>query len=173
MYSQLSNLNELTLSLSAIIVYLLYINLGEYMVNWIIWCYLGVILAIIELFAPALFFLNLAIAAFLTSIPAYFGASFAIQTIIFLVLSTLLLFFIRPFLVNKTNNGGSKHSALSEYIGKTAKVIEDVAENVGRISIYDENWEARSIDKSIIPKGTIVKIRSFDNLIMYVEKENI
>ncbi len=141
------------------------------MINWVVWCYLGVILVVIELFAPALFFLNLAIAAFLTAIPAYYGISFAAQTIIFLVLSTLLLFFLRPFLVNKTNNGNSKHGALSEYIGKTAKVLEEVTENSGRIEIYDENWEARTQNGTTIPVGEIVIINSFDNLIMYVEKE--
>ena len=53
--------------------------------------------------------------------------------------------------------------------GKSARVTEDVTDSKGVITIYDERWEARSIDASLIPAGSEVKIVKNDGLIMFVE----
>jgi len=58
----------------------------------------------------------------------------------------------------------------AKYVGKTAKVIEDIDKDKGAISIYDERWQARSIDEGIIETGSIVKIESYESIIMYVRK---
>ena len=56
----------------------------------------------------------------------------------------------------------------SKYIGKVAKVDEEVSLNSGVISIYGERWEARSEDGSVIPQGGEVKIIRNESIIMYV-----
>ena len=57
----------------------------------------------------------------------------------------------------------------SKYIGQTAKVIEEVTSDSGVISIYDERWNARSINNEIIPIGSIVEIVKHESLIMSVK----
>ena len=47
---------------------------------------------------------------------------------------------------------------------------EDVSEFSGVISIYGERWEARSENKTVIPKGSEVRIVRNESIIMYVEK---
>lgn len=142
------------------------------MATWLIWCFFGIILFITEVFTPAMFFLNLAIAAFFAAIPAYFGLSFTVQTFTFFIMSVILLLLLRPILISKQKTKSySENQGMSEYINKPAKVIEEVGEYSGRVAIYDENWDARSIDKMPIAVGEMVKIKYFDNLVMYVEKE--
>lgn len=57
-----------------------------------------------------------------------------------------------------------------KYIGKTAKVTEDITAEKGVITIYGERWEARSESGELIPTGSEVKINKNDSLIMYVTK---
>ena len=55
-------------------------------------------------------------------------------------------------------------------IGKEAKTIQPTDKENGRITIYGEDWIARSVDGNEIPKDTIVKIISYENSIFFVEK---
>ena len=57
-----------------------------------------------------------------------------------------------------------------KYIGKTAKVTEEVTAERGVITIYGERWEARCENGEIISVGAEVKILRNDSLIMYVTK---
>ena len=56
--------------------------------------------------------------------------------------------------------------------GKKAKVIEEVSGNNGAVSIYDERWNARTDDGSVIPAGAEVEITRNDSLILYVKEIN-
>ena len=89
--------------------------------------------------------------------------------LIFVVLSLLLLWFLRPLLVKSKNQKNSNTGMKSKYIGQTAKVIEEVTSDSGVISIYDERWNARSINNEIIPIGSIVEIIKHESLIMSVK----
>ena len=89
--------------------------------------------------------------------------------LIFFVLSFLSFAFLRPVILRK-NTKETETGIESKYIGKIAKVIDDVSEFKGVISIYDERWEARSEDKSVIPAGCEVKIVRNESLVMYVTK---
>ena len=89
--------------------------------------------------------------------------------LIFVVLSLLLLWFLRPLLIKSKNQKNSKTGMESKYIGQTAKVIEEVTSDSGVISIYDERWNARSINNEIIPIGSIVEIVKHESLIMSVK----
>ena len=88
-----------------------------------------------------------------------------------IVYSEYVLFeFLRPLLLRR-NGKGIETGINDKYIGKRAKVIEDVSQDNGVISIYDERWSARTEDGSTIPAGTEVIIVKNDSLIMYVRKQ--
>ena len=141
------------------------------MLAWHIWCACGVILLIMELFTPVLFFLNLALAAFAVAVAAFYGASFLVQTIIFFVLSILLIATIRPLLLAKRSDDNLRQTGIqSKYIGSQAKVIKEVSKTSGRITIYGEEWEARAVYDEVYSVDTLVRIISSENLIMFVEK---
>lgn len=113
-------------------------------------------------------FLNFALAAFITAAISYVYASKFGLVLIFFVLSFLSFAFLRPLLLRR-NSKETETGISGKYIGKSARVSEDVTDSKGVITIYDERWEARSIDASLIPAGSEVKIVKNDGLILFVE----
>jgi len=136
------------------------------MILWHYWIIFGLILFIIEMFTPAMFFLNLAIAAFITALAAWLGLSLSVQVFVFAAISLLLLLFLRPYFLR--HKPKSVAEITDTYVGKQAKTLEPTDEFEGRIKIYDEEWKARSSSK--IDAGKKVKILKSENLIMYVEE---
>ena len=71
------------------------IYLGEiFMELWIIWIIAGVVFFVIEIFTPILFFLNLAIAALITAIAAYFSIPLVWQAILWGILSGVAIYYL-------------------------------------------------------------------------------
>ncbi len=136
-----------------------------------LWIIASLIFAFIELFAPSMFFLHLAVGAFITAVVAYFGANLTVQIVVFIVISLLSLLFIRPIFMKKKEQ---KTTAEEQYLGKTVEVIEDIGidgtSGVGKIKVYDEVWNAKSSNNCAIKVGEFVKITKIDSLTMYVEK---
>lgn len=139
---------------------------------WQILGIVGVVFVIIEILTPVLFFLNLALACFLTAIVAFFVIDWNILLPIFVVASAIFLFFLRPLLLKSRGNGDKKTGVEEKYIGKTAKVLETVSPSGGVVSIYDERWNAKGISPDEIEAGTQVRIVKNEGLILYVEKLN-
>lgn len=140
------------------------------MISWQIWCIAGILLLILEMFTPAVFFINLAFAAFITAIFAQSGASVLAQSFVFSVFSLIFIIFLRPLMVNRIRTRNFLTGINGKYIDHEAKVVKEVTREDGRIALYGEEWNARALDDEVIPVGSIVKIKSNDSLIMYVEK---
>lgn len=130
----------------------------------------GLLFLILEIFTPAMFFLNLAFAAFLTAGVAFFVLNVKLVIFTFVVFSALMLLLLRPILMNLATTKEQKTGIEGKYIGKTAKVISPITKNSGAITIYGERWDARIEAEGEIPEGENVKIVRNDSLVMYVEK---
>lgn len=141
------------------------------MLAWQILSIVGILFIILEVFTPSMFFLNFALAAFLTAIASLYISKVIFLTLIFFILSFLSFVFLRPLILKRTQKE-TETGLNDKYIGKIAKVIEAVSEFSGVITIYGERWEARSIDKTEIPAGAEVKIVKNESIVMYVEKLN-
>lgn len=141
------------------------------MLAWQILSIVGILFIILEVFTPSMFFLNFALAAFLTAVASLYISKVIFLTLIFFILSFLSFIFLRPLILKRTKKE-TETGLNDKYIGKIAKVIEAVSEFSGVITIYGERWEARSIDKTEIPAGAEVKIVKNESIVMYVEKLN-
>lgn len=130
----------------------------------------GVFFVIVEIFTPVMFFLNLALACFVTAVFAVFFIDWNVLVPVFVVFSAVFLLFLRPFLIRTKENGDKKTGVEEKYIGNVAKVIETVTSNSGVVSIYDERWNARSISGEEFPVGSQVKIVKNESLMLFVEK---
>lgn len=139
------------------------------MAHWQILAIAGLIFLIIEIFTPVLFFLNLALACFITAVLAYYIFDWNILVPAFVAFSAMFLLFLRPILI-KSRTNGQKTGVEEKYVGRIAKVTEAVTSTSGTVSIYDERWNARSITGEEIPVGSEVKIIRNDSLMLYVEK---
>ena len=127
----------------------------------------GICFIILELFTPSMFFLNFALATFLTAIASLFISKTLSLVIIFFLLSFLSFIFLRPVLLRR-NSKETETGINDKYIGKSAKAVSDISETSGAVSIYDERWEARSNEP--IKEGEIVKIIKIDGLVLWVNK---
>lgn len=140
------------------------------MVIWEIFAIVGLAFLILEMLLPTMFFLNLAIAGFITAIIGGFITNWITLSVIFVILSLLSIIFLRPILIKNKNTKEQETGVEAKYIGKEVKVIETVTKTSGAITIYDERWDARLIGNEDIPAGSMAKIVKNESLIMYVEK---
>ena len=135
----------------------------------IILCF-GITFLILEMMIPGIFFLNFAIAAFLCAVISVYVKSVIILTVCFCVLSIILMYTLRPFLIKCEKNKKQQTGICAKYVGKKAKAVEKIDKNSGAISIYDERWQARTRDDEIIEAGCDVEIIDYESIIMYVKK---
>ena len=136
---------------------------------WQFLCVVGIAFVILEIFTPSMFFLNFALAAFITAIVSLVTLNHFALVLIFFVFSFISFVFLRPILLRR-NSKDTETGIEGKYIGKVAKVTEEVTKDRGVITIYGERWEARSLGEQSIPAGIDVKIVRNDGLIMFVEK---
>lgn len=140
------------------------------MVLWEIFAISGLAFLILEMVVPSMFFLNLAIAGFVTALIALFVVSWVVLTIIFVVLSVLSILLLRPILIRQKESKEKETGMEGKYIGQIVKVIEPVTKFSGAITIYDERWEARVESDETIPVGSEVRIVKNESLVLTVEK---
>ena len=131
----------------------------------------GIVFILLELFIPSMFFLNFAVAAFITAVVSVFINKIIALALIFFIFSILSFVFLRPLILKKMKKE-TETGINDKYIGKIAKVIEEVSGGGGAVSIYDERWTARTEDGSVILTGTDVEITRNDSLILYVKELN-
>ena len=139
------------------------------MTIWQLLAICGIGFIILEIFTPSMFFLNFALASFITA-----GISFWIKNpytlvILFVIFSFISFIFLRPVLMRKMNKS-TETGINSKYIGKVVKAETDINSDSGMISIYGERWEARSENNIVIPQGSDVKILRNESIIMYVSQ---
>lgn len=130
--------------------------------NWIAF---GLILLILEILAPGIFFIWFALAALVTgSIALLFGTdsglSWQVQSIIFLVLAvTFVLIGRRAFGVKNLPADPLLNQRGQQLIGQRATLTEPIINGRGRIKINDTSWRVKGRD---LPAGTEVIVVAFD-----------
>jgi membrane protein implicated in regulation of membrane protease activity len=131
-----------------------------------------VILIVIELITMGLttiWFAGGALAAALISIP---GTPLALQILIFLIVSGLLLYFTRPVAVKYFNRDRIRTNVES-MIGRQAIVISEInnLEGIGQVNTGGMEWSARSsFHNVVLPVGTVVTVLGVDGVKLIVEE---
>ena len=136
---------------------------------WQLLAVLGIGFIILEIFTPSMFFLNFALASFITAGISVYVKSYYLLAIIFVILSFVSFVFLRP-LIMKRFNKQTETGLEGKYIDQIAKAESEINFSSGVISIYGERWEARSENGSTIPQGSDVKIIRNESIIMYVQE---
>ena len=139
------------------------------MVLWQLLAICGIAFLILEMFTPSMFFLNFALASFITAILSLYTANISVLVISFFVFSFVSFIFLRPIIMKKLSKA-QETGINSKYIDKIAKAECDITATSGVISIYGERWDARSENDTIIPQGSEVKILRNESIIMYVSE---
>lgn len=137
---------------------------------WQIILGIGILFLLIEILAPSVFFLNFALAAFVCAFISCYVSNVIFLILLFCILSIVFIYTLRPIFVKKTQCTSCLTGMEEKYVGKVAKVIEDIDRNKGAITIYDERWQARIDEDGVISAGENIKIVGYESLIMKVEK---
>lgn len=139
---------------------------------WIFWLIVAGIFFVIEMATIGFLVFWLGIGALLAMVTSFITDSILIQSIVFVVTSTILLIFTRP-LVNKFIKVPKelKTNAYS-IIGKKGIVISKInnIDGTGQIKIDGDIWSAKSLDEEDIDKNTEVEIVEIDGVKAVVKK---
>jgi membrane protein implicated in regulation of membrane protease activity len=125
-------------------------------VYWLIIVIVMAVIEIITLGLTTIWFAGGALAAFIASL---LGADLAMQIILFIVVSVVLMALTRPLAVNYLNTDRVKTNAES-LIGKLG-VVKEKVDNLnaqGIVSVEGQEWTARAIDDEMIPLYAVVEV---------------
>ncbi|MBF0188782.1 MAG: NfeD family protein [Magnetococcales bacterium] len=135
------------------------------------WESLAVLLIIMELLAPAFFFLWLGIAAALTGLLLFLFPDLSLtgQALFFAIASVLSMTFSRTIL--KKNLTPSDRPTLNQrgqhYVGKHYTLEQAIENGTGRVRVGDTLWRVEGKD---LPAGTTVRVVGVEGASLQVEE---
>ena len=105
--------------------------------------------------------------AFLISLIA--PNNLALQLVFFFIISVLILIAMRP-IVKRTLDTKKVHTNADRVIGQTAVVLEEINNMLGcgTANVSGQVWTARSVDGTVIPAGTTVRVQSIQGVKLMV-----
>ena len=137
---------------------------------WQIWLIIAGVCLIIEILTTGFLVFWFAVGALLSMFVSLFTDNIIIQTAIFIISSTILIFATKPF-VNKFihNKNNVKTNAFS-LIGKTGIVTKNIdsINGNGQVKVNGEIWSAIGTDEINIQKDTEVKIEEIKGVKLIV-----
>ena len=132
---------------------------------WHIWLIIAGIFFVVEAFTIGFLVFWFGIGALIAMIVSLFTDNIIIQSAIFIITSTILLFFTRPF-VNKFSKNNNVNTNAFSIIGKKGIVTQTIEpiSGKGQIKIGTEIWSAKSADDTKIEAGLEVEIIEIDGV---------
>lgn len=138
----------------------------------VFWLVVLVVLVVIELLTMGLTTVWFAGGAFIATIASLFQAPLALQVILFLLVSALLLFFTRPLAVKYFNKDRVRTNAES-LVGRQAIVISEIdnLQGIGQVNVGGMEWSARTRTDGVkLPVGTVAIVLAINGVKLVVEE---
>lgn len=139
---------------------------------WQFWLIAAGIFFIIEIATVGFLVFWFGIGALIAMVVSIFVPNVYIQALVFIVSSTLLIFFTKPF-VNKFVNK-EKTIATNAYsiIGRTGIVTKEINDlkGTGQVKIGGETWSAKTLSEETIPENTEIEVVKIDGVKAIVQK---
>lgn len=144
--------------------------------NWaaIIWLVLMVLFLLTEAATVSMVSLWFAVSALAALIISLLGGPIWLQTLLFLVVSAVLLALLRP-LVRKYVTPKVTATNVDSVVGSTGLVTASI-NNVtaaGQVKLGAMEWTARSTSGEPIPEGTLVKVDRIEGVKAFVSPVEI
>ena len=135
----------------------------------VVWLGLMVVFLLIEAGTVALVSLWFAVGALAAILVSLLGGSIAIQSVVFLVVSCVLLALVRPVL-RKYYTPRITRTNVDSLLGSQGLVTKDI-DNVtgsGEVKLGAMTWTARSTDGAPIPAGTQIRVDRIEGVKAFV-----
>lgn len=132
---------------------------------WQFWLIVAGICLVIEIATVGFLVFWFGIGALFAMITSFFTDNLIIQTVVFILSSTVLLFFTRPF-VNKFSPKEKVKTNAFSIIGKKGIVTQTInpITGEGQVKVGSEVWSAKSLGDTKIEKGLEVEILDIDGV---------
>ncbi len=133
---------------------------------WAIWLIAAGVFFIAEIATTGFLIFWLGLGALLAMVTSFITDSVFIQTIVFVISSTLLILLTKPLLKKITKKDKTVVTNAFSIVGKDAIVTTtiDPKQGIGQIKVDGETWSAKCSDDIVIEKGTEVKILAIDGV---------
>lgn len=133
---------------------------------WVFWLIAAGIFFIIEMATIGFLVFWLGIGAILAMLTSFIIDSILIQSLVFVITSTLLLIFTRPLVDKFIKVPKEIKTNAYSIIGKKGIVISKInnIEGTGQIKIGGEVWSAKSFENEDIPENTEIEIVEIDGV---------
>ena len=137
---------------------------------WQVWLVISGIFFILEMVTVGFLVFWFGIGALLAMVCSFFTNNLVIQTTVFLLSSTALLFLTKPLVKKLTKKDKVQTNAYS-IIGKTGIVIRqiDAKKGIGQVKIDSETWTAKAESDDVIPVGTEVEVTKISGVKVIVK----
>ena len=139
---------------------------------WQFWLVLSGICLIIESFTLGFFVFWFSIGALFALIVSLFTTNIVIQSVVFIVSSTILLLLTKPLIKKIVKTPKTKSTNVYSIIGKEGIVLESIdnLNSTGKVKVNGELWSA--ISDNNLEKGETIKVLSINGVKLKVEKVN-
>ena len=129
------------------------------MESWIVWLVLAAVLGVAEIMTTTLAFGLIAVGAVAAGVVGVAGGGLPFQLIAFGVASAAGLGVVRPIAVRHIKQPPLLRTGTSALVGRSARVVEEITDDGGKVRIGGELWSARPYDESqVIPVGSSVDV---------------
>lgn len=139
---------------------------------WQMWAVVAIICLILELTAGDFFLICFAIGAVGAAVDAgLLGNGIYAQLFVFVVITLLCLFYVRPFAKRYLRKGEDKRvSNADALLGRQGRVVEAIeAGGFGRVQIDGDIWKAVTRGEADIPEGSNVTVVDRESTIITVK----
>lgn len=137
------------------------------------WMVLGVVLVVLELLLPGIWFLWLGLGALITGVIVFFATdlSWQIQSVIFCALSVISVIIGRLVVRNKSpEDHPNLNRRAEQYVGQVYVLEEATERGHGRVRIGDSLWRVQLADPaSELAAGDTVTVTGIDGATLQVE----
>ena len=132
---------------------------------WQFWLILSGICFVIEMMTVGFLIFWFGIGALIAMVTSFFVEDIIIQSIVFIISSTLLLFLTKKF-VKKFDKTDTVVTNAFSIIGKHGIVTKDINHSMeqGQIKVGTEIWSAKTTEEEMIKEGTEVEVLSIDGV---------
>ena len=143
---------------------------GTDQVMTIVWAAAIVVFAVVEAVTAGLISIWFVAGSLGALVSAFVGASLTVQIVVFLVVSAAALAVTRP-LVHKITTAPAIATNADRVLGEIAKVTETIDNENAAGAVYADGktWTARSVDDTVIPAGSRVRVESMQGVKLLVK----
>lgn len=138
--------------------------------SWYLWVAAALLFGVVEMVSLDLVLVMLAGGAIAAAVASAAGLGLVGQIIVFGVVSSLLLFALRPWALHRLRDKTPlTETGTAALVGKIAVVVSEVTEDGGRIKLVGEVWTARSAGANAFPVGADVRVVAIDGATSVVD----